>query len=164
MNARSGDGSAGNPATPPKRRSFLATRQDQSVAAEALLIKTQETDPLPLSTPSTLPVVTVEDDIPILTEIVPVEKKKRETPVIEKAPPELPTISGNVSLEEFAARMSLAIEEQMAYELPTLVEAALFSVSEELRKGIASTMEVALRDFTTHYKPAPPSPDEQPLE
>ncbi|MDR3299768.1 MAG: hypothetical protein LBU43_07145 [Candidatus Accumulibacter sp.] len=155
MNAHGGDDSGRNPTIPLRRRSFLATRQDQSVAAETLLIKTQEANPLPL------PIVTMEDDIPILTEVVSVAEKERETPVSEEAPPDLPAASGNVSLEEFAVRMSQAIEEQMTYELPTLVEATLLNVSEELRKGITSTMETALRDFATRYKPAPLPPDKQ---
>ena len=55
-------------------------------------------------------------------------------------------------LEELAAQMAEAIGRQMAYELPTLIEATLLNASEELRTGITATMEAALRDFNARRK------------
>jgi hypothetical protein len=81
----------------------------------------------------------------------PAEREGFESPL----PGASPAISGKTgpeTPEELAARMTRAIVEQMAYELPTLIEASLFSVCEELRNGIASTMETALRDFVARHK------------
>jgi hypothetical protein len=151
MSVHDGDDSGRKPVTPLKRRrNFLATRQNRSIEAEPSLIEALETDALPVSKE--------EDDLPVLTEVVSVEEEG-ETPV-SAAPRDSPTASGEVSLEELATRMAEAINQQMAYELPTLIEATLLSIGADLRAGIASTMEAALRDFIDHYKESP-APDEQ---
>ncbi len=54
--------------------------------------------------------------------------------------------------EELANQMMQAISKQMAYELPSLIEATLMSVSVELRTGIMATMDAALRDFVASRK------------
>lgn len=51
-----------------------------------------------------------------------------------------------------AAEIAHAIEHQLAIELPTLIEAVLLNAGEELRSGINSTMESALRDFLARRK------------
>ena len=51
-----------------------------------------------------------------------------------------------------AAEMSEAIQQQLVFELPTLIEAVLVSAGEELRAGITETMEMAMRDFIARRK------------
>ncbi|MDR0577280.1 MAG: hypothetical protein LBI87_07025 [Candidatus Accumulibacter sp.] len=126
-------GKAENPATPPRRRSFLANRRDEIPGAGAF------------------PAETEEDDIPVLTEIVAVGEEPPETPAAGAPEADSPP-PPDASLEELAAQMTQAIQEQMAYELPTLIEATLLNISEELRSGITSTMEAALRDFVARRK------------
>ena len=148
----------GNPAAPPqRRRSFLASRQDEVPKARTPLAKTEKDKPFP----PLFPFVKEEEDIPLLTEVVPVENEELEAPVSEEALPELPPSSSTSSpfvsepdnsVEDLVTRMTEAINQQMAYELPTLVEATLLSASEDLRKGIISTMEAALRDFVARHK------------
>jgi hypothetical protein len=138
-------GISGGPLTMPskRRRSFLAARGTESGAS-------------PMRTEEPFPAVLEDDDIPILTEVVTAEEEKdvemdaappgAETPVAEDAPAveEAPPAS---DLEALAARMAQAIDQQMAYELPTLIEATLLDVVANLRAGIASTVKAALRDF-----------------
>lgn len=113
------------PAGGRRRRSFLATAH---ASAEQM--------PVPL------PAIE-EEDIPVLTEVVSVETAGTETEVSENR---------NEHFEEtqiaiLASDIAHAIGQQMAYELPTLLEATLLNASEELRAGITSTVDAALRDF-----------------
>lgn len=128
-----------NPALPSRRRrSFLATKRDESLEID------------------TVPNTVDEEDIPVLTEIVP-EDIPADTP--HEEPPEVPEpleadsiAAVEVRIEELAADMARAIGEQMAYELPTLIEATLINAGTELRNGITATMETALRDFIARRK------------
>jgi hypothetical protein len=156
MSAQNGD-DTGNPATSPqRRRSFLASRQDE--------IPEANTPPIIMKELDTFPGIEKEEDIPVLTEIISIEEEEHEAPISKKEPPppDLPVVfEGNASIEELVAQMTQAIEQQMAYELPTLVEATLLSASEDLRSGIASTMEAALRDFLARYKQQLQQPPDQ---
>jgi hypothetical protein len=80
-----------------------------------------------------------DEDLPVLTEVV----------IAEAAASQDNTKHFD---ETLASEMAHAIAQQMSFELPTLVEATLLSVSEELRTGINSTMEAALRDFIAQRK------------
>jgi hypothetical protein len=135
-----------NPA-PSRRRNFLATRQDEALEAETLRIKAEVVDALP----SEIPGVKKDDDIPVLTEIVPASDKERETEDAVEASPGSPA-SSDVVPEELAKQMVEAIEQQLVYELPTLIEASLLNICEDLRSGITSTMQTALREFITRRK------------
>ncbi|MDR2614296.1 MAG: hypothetical protein LBC91_03090 [Candidatus Accumulibacter sp.] len=126
-----------------RRRSFLAAR---NAKADDVPVRTEEIEPIPIE----------EDDIPTLTEIVTEEKKEDasppaapdgEAPTVEEAP-----ASARTDLEELAAQMARAIDQQMAYELPTLIEATLLDTVATLRAGIASTVEAALHDFVAGQK------------
>lgn len=75
-----------------------------------------------------------EEEIPVLTEVVPLEDPLEDR------------------IEQLATEMAQAIGEQMAYELPTLIEATLINAGKELRDGITSTMETALREFIARRK------------
>jgi hypothetical protein len=164
MSAQNGD-DTGNPATSPqRRRSFLASRQDDIPEAPMPPVRTEEENPFL----NLFPTTKEEEDIPLLTEVIPVENEEFETegheapvfgeafveaPPVAPVAPVAPVVSdGNISIEELVTRMTEAIDQQMAYELPTLVEATLLSASEDLRTGITSTMEAALRDFVARYK------------
>jgi hypothetical protein len=155
MDERDADGKSGKTETPApfKRRSFLATRQDEALEAETLRIRTGVVDALQ----SRIPSKKKDDDIPVLTEVVPAGGEERAMEVMEameeiwKASPDLPA-SLKAELEELTQRMIEAIERQLTYELPTLIEASLLSISADLRNGITSTMQAALRDFAARYK------------
>jgi hypothetical protein len=144
--AGSGSGRDEKPA-PSRRSSFLATRQDEALEAETLRIKAEVVDAFP----DDIPDEKKDDDIPVLTDAVPADGEERETEDAGEAPPDSPT-SPEVDLEEFAKQMAEAIEQQLAYELPTLVEASLLNISGELCSGIVSTMKAALKDFVARSK------------
>ena len=63
-----------------------------------------------------------------------------------------PSATFDDRLEELATQMAEAIGRQMAYELPTLIEATLLNAEEGLRTGITATMDAALRDFIARRK------------
>jgi hypothetical protein len=131
------DGKAGDPAIPSRRRrNFLASLQNDGIGSNILPVRVEE------------------DDVPILTEIVLGSEKRDEALASgETTKPNVQVVFDG-SLEELATQMTRAITEQMAYELPTLIEATLLTISEELRNGITSTMEAALRNFITRHKPS----------
>ena len=132
------DGKAGNLALPSRRRrNFLANLQNDGIGSNILPVRVEE------------------DDVPILTEIVLDEEGRDEAQASGETKPNVQVVFDG-SLEELATQMTRAITEQMAYELPTLIEATLLTVSEELRSGISSTMETALRNFITRHKPSSP--------
>ena len=79
-----------------------------------------------------------EDDLPVLTEIVSVEAAVSE-PVHDHFDETLISI--------IASDLVQSLEQQLAIELPTLIEASLINAQNELRAGVSSTLELALRDF-----------------
>ena len=81
------------------------------------------------------------DDLPVLTEIV-----TAEATVAAVAAPEPDPIDETL-LSIIAADLIHSIENQLAIELPTLIEATLLNAQNELRTGVNSTLEMALRDF-----------------
>jgi hypothetical protein len=144
-----------NPA-PSRRRSFLATRQDEVLEAETLRIKAEVVDAFP----NEIPGEKKDEDIPVLTEVVLVgetEDSGGEAPPDSPAPP---PASPEAEFEDITRQMIKAIEQQLAYELPTLIEATLLSISADLRAGIVSTMQAALREFAARRAKAQP-PDER---
>ena len=108
-----------------RRRSFVAKTASSSESASA---------PLPASD---------DNDLPVLTEVV-----SAEAAVSEVSPDRFDETQ--VSL--LASDIAHAIGQQLTYELPTLLEATLLNAGEELRAGITSTMETALRDFIARRK------------
>ncbi len=90
----------------------------------------------PISAP---PPISEDEDLPVLTEVVSAEAVIPETqaePYIEEA-----------LLSIIAADLVHTLERQLAIELPSLIEATLLNAQEELRSGINSTLDMALRDF-----------------
>jgi len=108
-----------------RRRSFVAKTASNIQSASA---------PLPASD---------DNDLPVLTEVV-----SAEAAVSEVSPDRFDETQ--VSL--LASDIAHAIGQQLTYELPTLLEATLLNAGEELRAGITSTMETALRDFIARRK------------
>ena len=109
----------GNPAGSRRRRSFVAS-------------------PLGKPEPVIVPTLPDDDDLPVLTEIVPAEVVKPESNANRM---------DETQVSILAAEIAHAIEQQMTFELPTLLEATLLTASADLRAGITATMETALRDF-----------------
>ena len=108
-----------------RRRSFVAKTSGNTQSASA---------PLPAGD---------DNDFPVLTEEV-----SAEAVVSEVSPDRFDETQ--VSL--LASDIAHAIGQQLTYELPTLLEATLLNAGEELRAGITSTMETALRDFIDRRK------------
>ena len=108
-----------------RRRSFVAAR-------------TNHTKPDSFTSPEG-----EEEDLPVLTEVVSAEAAVSEdkTDRIDET---------QVTL--LASDIAHAFGQQLTYELPTLLEAALLNAGEELRAGISSAMETALRDFIARRK------------
>ena len=114
-----------------RRRSFLATT---ARAAEAL------TEP-PAPDHFAIDEQAEDDDLPVLTEIV-----------VEEPPPPKPPADrfDEALLAVVASDLVRALEQQLAIELPTLIEASRLNAQNELRVGINSTLDMALRDFLAH--------------
>lgn len=89
-----------------------------------------------------------DDDLPVLTEVVPAEAAVSNS---------VPRISTEDRFDEtqvsiMASEIAHAIGQQLTWELPSLLEATLTTAGEELRAGITSTMETALRDYLARRK------------
>ena len=120
------------------RADLLMRRRRSFVAAQPI-----RAEPTPEIPTLTTPASTLEDDLPVLTEVV-----SAEASVSEKRAERL----DETEVALMAAEIVHAIEHQLAIELPTLIEAVLLNAGEELRSGINSTMETALRDFLARRK------------
>ena len=108
-----------------RRRSFVATRPNPAASSNA--------------EPPASPATAAEDEgLPVLTEVVSPEAAVSE-PKNERL--------DETQITLLAAEIAHAFGEQLANELPTLLEAALLQTSKNLRTGISSIMESALRDF-----------------
>ena len=112
-----------------RRRSFVAAASD--------------TVELPVHSLPTMGIDGPEDfdDLPVLTEIVTVEAAVAAVTTTEPDPID------ETLLAIIAADLIHSIENQLAIELPTLIEATLLNAQNELRTGVNSTLEMALRDF-----------------
>ena len=87
--------------------------------------------------------VTEDDDLPVLTDIV----------LPDTVIPEPKTDrSDETQVTLLAAEIAHAFGEQLANDLPNLIEAALQRASNDLRHGISEIMESALRDFLARRK------------
>ena len=180
MNAQ--DDNAETPAAPHRRRrSFLAVRREESPGdASPSAVGLEDVAPEDVASedvasedvasevvapevvapePDILPPAADEDDIPLLTEVVPSDEPEDEEQIADEPEPE-PSATFDDRLEELATQMAEAIGRQMAYELPTLIEATLLNAEEGLRTGITATMDAALRDFIARRKQLPLPLDE----
>ena len=81
------------------------------------------------------------DDLPVLTDVVAVEDD------IDGAGDRLQERIDETQVALLAAQIAHTIGEQLARDLPGLIETALASAGEQLSHGIGATMETALQDF-----------------
>lgn len=108
-----------------RRRNFVATPNGKAV-------------------PAALPKQAYEDDdLPVLTEVVSAEAAVSEDRTDR---------FDETQVTLLASDIAHAIGQQLTDDLPALLEAALLNAGEELRAGITSTMETALRDFIARRK------------
>jgi hypothetical protein len=151
MSAGEGGERAGN-SVPGRRRSFVANRQEEALDAgeDGLPVQTEE------SPGESQTRADDDEDLPVLTEVVPAEEEEEEpaVPMLPVSPPPEAPDPPAIDIEELAARMAQAIHQQMAYELPTLIEATLLNFTADLRNGICSTVDDALREFVARHKEA----------
>ena len=108
-----------------RRRNFVAT--PTSRAAPAAMAKVAHED----------------DDLPVLTEVVSAEAAVSEDKTDR---------FDETQVTLLASDIAHAIGQQLTDDMPSLLEAALLNAGEELRAGITSTMETALRDFIARRK------------
>ena len=125
-----------------RRRSFLAAPGQPSA-------------PLTLPPPGF-----ANDELPVLTEVVPAD----DFASLNQA--EVATLSADAArpddtaLSLLAADVMQSLEQQLAAELPTLIEATLLNAQNELLAGVHSTLELALRNFLdSRQLPPPPNPE-----
>ena len=91
----------------------------------------------PISAPP--PPISDDEDLPVLTEVVSAEA------IIPETQPE--PYDEEALLAIVAADLVRTLERQLAIELPSLIGATLLHAQGELRSGINSTLDMALRDF-----------------
>ena len=109
-----------------RRRSFLAA----DASSEQAFVEPQPLESQPLE---------AEDgDLPLLTEVVANEPAAVVPPATQVDEAWLSTIT---------ADLVRTLEQQLASELPALVETSLFNAQSELRARISASLNLALRDF-----------------
>ena len=129
------DEMAGSP--PRRRRSFLANRTDQGLEPAV---------PVP-----SWPTAPVDDDLPLLTEILPGDEPEEDS--VDTAGTDAPdaetTVSDDARIQTLAAQMVQSLEDDIARELPALVDAALLGLTQELPEKLRSALEKALHEVIT---------------
>ena len=123
--------SAANAVGGRRRRSFIASRGSSA-------------DPLVATPPPSVE----DDDLPVLTDVVPADPEVAPAPEHRERDDER-------RLSIIAADLVCSIEQQLAIELPMLIESTLINSQNELRTGINSIMSTALRDFLAHRQQLP---------
>ena len=137
--------SAANSAGGRRRRSFIASRGSSA-------------DPVVATPPPSVE----DDDLPVLTDVVPAEAESAPAPEHRERDDER-------RLSIIAADLVCSIEQQLAIELPMLIESTLINSQNELRSGINSIMSTALRDFLAQRQQLPlplddPNPAKEPVD
>jgi hypothetical protein len=79
-----------------------------------------------------------DEDLPILTEVVPAE---------EKAALDVCAPIDAAQFQSLSDEIVESVKKRFSYELPTLLEAVLLKTTEELEVGIATIVETAARDL-----------------
>jgi len=128
---------------PPKRRSFVASPPPpppppaQPQPSGPLDFDLSDLAPLPTST---------DDDIPVLTEVVDLAAVSADAPDDKDQGPDLEALRETLA-DALARELAHSIEQRLAAELPSLVEATLANLQDDLKAGIVAATEAALRDF-----------------
>lgn len=117
----------------------VVERADSLILRRRTFVAQRPTPPVAPQSPSPQE----DDDLPILTEVVPPEEALAE---------EKTERIDETQITLLASEIAHAFGEQLASELPDLIENALLRTSKELRAGIATIMEGALRDFLARRK------------
>ena len=148
-----------------RRRSFVASPRPRPSPPDELptatifnvLQKRTEDDDLPLLTeviPSapTAPTAPADDDLPLLTDEVPPEAlHEDDTLRQQRIAAELSACLAERLAAELSAELVRAIEQRLAAELPTLIEAILLNTGQELRAGIEASVGEVCRDFVRRH-------------
>jgi len=119
---------------PPRRRSFLAAPPPPPAPAGPLDFDLSDLAP------------EVDDDIPVLTEVVDLAAVSADAPNEQEAGIDLEALRETLA-DTLAAELAHSIEQRLAAELPSLVEATLANLQDDLKQGIIAATEAALRDF-----------------
>ena len=114
----------------------IVDRADSLMQRRRTFVATRSVPPAPLP-------VAEDDDLPVLTEVVSPEAAVAE-PKTERF--------DDTQVTLLASEIAHAFAEQLASDLPGLLETALLNAGKELRTGIATIMESALRDFLARRK------------
>ena len=142
-----------------KRRSFIATPRAVVAAPAPLAPPAEPADPLATvetPPPRTQPVPPApaadavpagsEDDLPVLTEIIPPEAMPAAMPAaaIEEA-----------LAHRLASELAQAVGERLEAELPTLIDASFARIENDLRHDLRALAESALKDFLARRQQLP---------
>ncbi|MEI7613556.1 MAG: hypothetical protein WCK63_11630 [Betaproteobacteria bacterium] len=126
-----------HPAASPPRGS----RRRRAFVAEAERF-TDTTERTAAPAPSLLPAA--EDvDLPVLTEVVSPEAAMSEDKTVHL---------DETQISLLASVITHTIEQQLAHDLPALIESALHHADDTLRAGIATSLENALHEVLSRYK------------
>jgi len=123
----------------------MAEQSDVVYRADSLMRRRRSFVATPVNgiVPATAPAAIEDDDLPVLTEIVSAEAAISEDKTDR---------FDETQVTLLASDIAHAIGQQLTDELPNLLEAVLLNAGEDLRSGITSTMETALRDFIARRK------------
>ncbi|MBK1680082.1 hypothetical protein [Rhodocyclus tenuis] len=127
-----------------KRRSFIATPRAVVVAPAA-----PAAPPGPAAEPAP---GGNEDDLPVLTEVVPPEATPAAMP---------PTALEEALAHRLAGELAQAIGDRLEAELPALVDASFARIEGDLRRDLRALAENALKDFLAR-RPQLPAHEETP--
>lgn len=114
----------------------IVDRADSLMQRRRTFVATRSVSPAPLPAAE-------DDDLPVLTEVV--------SPEAAVAEPKTEHFD-DTQVTLLASEIAHAFAEQLASDLPGLLETALLNAGKELRTGIATIMESALRDFLARRK------------
>ncbi|WP_153115292.1 hypothetical protein [Rhodocyclus tenuis] len=124
-----------------KRRSFIATPRPvvapPANPAEPLAPPSPAVEPAPAGN---------EDDLPVLTEVIPPEATPAAMPAaaIEEA-----------LAHRLASELAQAVGERLEAELPALIDASFARIEGDLRRDLRAIAENALKDFLARRQQLP---------
>lgn len=134
-----------------KRRSFIAT--PRAVFAPPAPppeptdpLETVETPAPPISPAPAADAAPAEDDLPVLTEIIPPEAM----------PAAMPAAAVEEALaHRLASELAQAVGERLEAELPALIDASFARIENDLRHDLRALAENALKDFLARRQQLP---------
>ena len=141
-----------------RRRRFVAIAGRRAEPQPAPSPAPSPHAPTPTPLEDDLPVLTevvVDDDLPVLTDALPDATDDSSQLATEDEREALITVltqrlSSQLS-SELGSELAQAVERRLAAELPTLIEAVLLDVGTQLRAGITASVSDACRDFVRRH-------------